>query len=329
MTFVSSRDDLRGDSVETPNAGAPSAGAPSSAESPPKTRSRAAVLMKGALEALDAAGGTLQLRELFAAVAVRVELTRFDREVYEKSRRMRWIALIHFFAIHFVKAAFLRRHRGRWELTEEGRAVLHLPAEEILARATAGYEAWKAAQPIIVADAIGDAVSVGAAGVAPPPLVLETAEGDARSGIERFVRAMSPYEFQDLIAALLRAMGYTIAFVSGQGTDGGTDILAYPDPMGAKTPHIRVQVKHRQEKATREEVAALRGIIRHGREIGLFVSSGGFTSEAVREARHGAVHIELMDWEAVLDKWLSHYEDMREGARRLLRLRPVYFLASE
>ena len=76
-------------------------------------------------------------------------------------------------------------------------------------------------------------------------------------------------------------------------------------------------------------MAALRGIIRQGREIGLFVSSGGFTSDAVREARHGAVHIELMDWDAFLDKWLAHYEDMPEKDRRRLRLRPVYFLSSE
>ena len=160
-------------------------------------------------------------------------------------------------------------------------------------------------------------------------LLLRSAEGDARAEIEGFLSAMSPYDFQDLVATLLRAMGFTIAFVSGRGTDGGTDILAYPDPLGVQTPHVRVQVKHRTDKVGREEVAALRGIICQGREVGLFVSSGGFTSDAVREARNGAVHIGLMDWEGVLGKWLTHYAGMQEEDRRLLKLRPVYFLASE
>jgi restriction system protein len=87
----------------------------------------------------------------------------------------------------------------------------------------------------------------------------------------------------------------------------------YPDAIGAKTPHIRVQVKHRpSSKATREEVAALRGIIRQDREIGLFVSSFGFTSGAVQEARNGSTHIELMDLDRFLDHWMAHYERMTE-----------------
>lgn len=161
-------------------------------------------------------------------------------------------------------------------------------------------------------------------------LVLETAEGDARTEIEDFVKAMDPYDFQDLIAALLRGMGYTIPFIAPPGKDGGTDILAYADPIGAKTPHVRVQVKHRlTDKARREEIAALRGVIRQDREIGLFVSTAGFTADAQREARHGAVHIELMDLERVLDQWITHYDRMNEEDKSLLRLRPIYFLAPE
>lgn len=125
-------------------------------------------------------------------------------------------------------------------------------------------------------------------------------------------------------------MSYTTPFVAPTGPDGGTDILAYPDPIGAKTPHIRVQVKHRQsQKATREKIAALRGIIRGDREIGLFVSSGGFTSEATREARSGGVHIELMDLAKFLKQWLTFYERVPEEDKSLLRLRRVYFLSPE
>jgi hypothetical protein len=93
---------------------------------------------------------------------------------------------------------------------------------------------------------------------------------------------------------------------------------------------IRIQVKHRpSQKATRDEIAALRGIIAQNREMGLLVSSSGFATDAIREARHGTGHIELIDLERFLDQWMAHYERMTEEDKAKLRLRRVYFLAPE
>lgn len=232
-----------------------------------------------------------------------------------------------------MKAGYLRKQDGLWHLTPEGETARQLPAKEMLDQASKAYRKWKASEgnkPLkgafenVVApiDDIPEVVEAS--------FVFEQAEGDARSEIEQHVKALGPYDFQNLVAALLRAMSYTTPFVAPTGPDGGTDILAYPDPLGAQTPHIRVQVKHRQsQKATREEIAALRGIIRGDREIGLFVSSGGFTSEAMREARNGGVHIELMDLDMFLKQWLTFYERLPEEDKALLRLRRVYFLSPE
>ena len=91
-----------------------------------------------------------------------------------------------------------------------------------------------------------------------------------------------------------------------------------------------MQVKHRKDqKATREEVAALRGIIRQDREVGLFVSSAGFTHEAEREARQGGGHMELIDLDRFLELWTAHYETLSEDDKGLLRLRKVYFLSTD
>ena len=91
---------------------------------------------------------------------------------------------------------------------------------------------------------------------------------------------------------------------------------------------MRVQVRHRRsQKATSEEIAALRGIIRQDREIGLFVASGGFTPQAMAEARNGTVHIQLMDLDSFLENWMAYYDKLAEEDRALLRLRPVFFLA--
>ena len=297
------------------------------------SRDRAGVFLKAAFDALKEAGGSLPLRTVKAEVAKRVALTPHDREVYAKTGYVRWESVLHFYSIDCVKAGYLRKQDGLWHLTPEGEAANQLPARQMLDHAQRAYRKWKAndgAKPLN-----GNTENVSASideipEVVEASFVFEQAEGDARNEIEHHVKTLGPYDFQKLVAALLRAMNYTTPFVAPTGPDGGTDILAYPDPLGAKTPHIRVQVKHRQsQKATREEIAALRGIIRGDREIGLFVSSGGFTSEATREARTGNVHIELMDLDKFLKQWLTFYDRVPEEDKALLRLRRVYFLSPD
>lgn len=298
------------------------------------SKDRAAVFIKAAFEALKEAGGSMPLRDVKAAVAKRVTLTPHDLSIYEKTGYVRWESVLHFYSIDCVKAGFLRKSAGLWHLTPEGEQVMTLPGPEIMERAVRAYRQWKAAQGEAAAPAATPPPAETAAEALTPEtarsFVLERAEGEARAEIENRVRQLGPYEFQELVAALLRGMGYATPFVAPMGPDGGTDVLAYPDPLGAKTPHIRVQVKHRNaQKASRDEIAALRGIIRPDREIGLFVSSAGFTSEATREARQGSVHIELMDLNGLLEQWIAVYDRMSEEDKGFLRLRRVYFLAPE
>jgi restriction system protein len=87
-----------------------------------------------------------------------------------------------------------------------------------------------------------------------------------------------------------------------------------------------VQVKHRADPAQREDIAALRGVLKSEREVGLFVSTGGFTREARREARDGAAHIRLIDLDDFLALWVRHHDALPAAAREGLRLAPVYFL---
>ena len=294
----------------------------------PASKARAGFLLKAAFEALDEAGGSLPLREVQKEVEKRVTLDIDDWHVYEKSGYTRWKSVMHFYSIDCVKAGFLRKSGGRWHLTPEGRAVMKLSAQEIVDQATKAYKEWKAQRVAAEAEAAPEAESES---VTPDrALVLETAESQARQEIDNYFAGLGPYEVQDIVAALLFAMGYSIPFVAQPGPDGGTDVLAYPDPLGAKTPHIRVQVKHRKEnKATREARAAQRVIIRPDREIGLFFSTAGFTKDAIREANNGAVHIQLLDLDGFLDLWIEHYNKMDEEERSLMRLRPVFFLAPD
>jgi restriction system protein len=157
---------------------------------------------------------------------------------------------------------------------------------------------------------------------------LKVLRAQARAAIEEHLRALGPYEMQELAAALLEAMGWLIAEIAPPGPDGGTDILARRDPLGADTPHLRVQVKHWTGPAGRDEIANLRGILAPGREIGLFVSTGGFTREARREARQAGPPITLMDLDGFLPLWVRYERQLAVDARARLRLAPVWLLES-
>lgn len=300
----------------------------------PTSKDRAAVYIKVAMAAIDEAGGSLPARAVRKAIAAQVDMTGHDLARSEKTGYIRWESVLSHYSRYCVEAGFIRKSGGYrwWHLTPEGRDAMTLPAPDLLDKAMRLHRDRKAARPDDTAADGGETPAAAdddaAAETMEPASVLETALSESRAKIEAFVAALGPYEFQDLVAALLRGMGYATPVIAPPGPDGGTDIVAYPDPLGAKTPHVRVQVKHRATgKATREEVAALRGIIRQDREIGLFVSSGGFTSKALQEARHGAVHIETMDLDGFLESWMTYYDRLSEEDRGLLRLRPVYFLA--
>ncbi|MBI4329790.1 MAG: restriction endonuclease [Chloroflexi bacterium] len=133
---------------------------------------------------------------------------------------------------------------------------------------------------------------------------------------------IGPYEFQQLVAGLLRAMGFRTR-VSAPGADGGVDIRAFPDALGFQSPRIRVQVKHRKGSAGAPEVQQLAGATKGENYNGLFVSTGDFTNQAKTEAdRH--THITLMDRDEFVRLLLEHYEKLEPEYQALIPLRKVY-----
>ena len=133
---------------------------------------------------------------------------------------------------------------------------------------------------------------------------------------------------QDLVAALLRGMGYHTPFIAPKGKDGGIDIEAYSDPLGTVAPRIIVQVKQQPDtKVSVQKLRELAGLLRREGDIGLFLSTGGFTNDAVSEAKSSSRHIEIMDMKRFIELWKAHYSEMSEEDKSLLPLREIMFLA--
>jgi restriction system protein len=132
-------------------------------------------------------------------------------------------------------------------------------------------------------------------------------------------------EMQELVAGLLRAMGYKTR-ISPSGSDRGKDIVASPDGLGFEDPRIVVEVKHRSATMGSQDIRSFLGG-RHENDKGLYVSTGGFSKEARYEAERGRIPVTLMDLDDLVKSLLEHYERMDVEMQRLVPLRKVYWPA--
>lgn len=132
-------------------------------------------------------------------------------------------------------------------------------------------------------------------------------------------------EMQELVAGLLRAMGYKTR-ISPSGSDRGKDIVASPDGLGFEDPRIVVEVKHRTSSMGSQEIRSFVGG-RHENDKGLYVSTGGFTKEARYEAERARIPVTLMDLDDLVKALLEQYEKMDIDMQRLIPLRKVYWPA--
>lgn len=277
---------------------------------------------------LKEAGGEMRGKDVVDKIRETVEFDEYESHRYEKTGYIRWESILHFYTIDCMKAGFLRKHKGTWILTDEGEKAIKLGAENLLQTATKLYREWDGKRKQeTVEDDIEDFSEESSNQV--QKSIINQYEDEAYNGIRNFIISKNPYEFQDLVAELLRAMGYHISNVAQRGPDGGIDIIAYTDPLGTRQPRIIVQVKHRpNDNVSSDEVQKLAGTLKRNSDVGIFVTSGSFSKPAIKEARESREHIELIDFERLTSLWQEYYSKMNDEQKNLLPLHPIYFLGS-
>lgn len=283
----------------------------------------AAKVMYAALKILAEKGGEAPGREVVAEVEKRVPLDDWAKEVYEKSGYIRWQSILHFFSIDCIKAGFLVKKKGMWYLTPEGDKALKLGDVGLLKAAQVAYRKWK--QENRTADLAEEEEPTDSQ--QSQEATIHEMEQLAVEGLRKQINQKNAYEFQDLVAALLRGMGYYTPFVAPHGKDGGVDVIAYRDPLGTSSPRIKVQVKHREGTAKVAEIRQLMGLLQKDGDVGIFVSSGGFAPDAKTTARTSHVHVELIDLDRFIQLWEEFYPKLSDEDKNLLSLVPIYFYA--
>ena len=140
------------------------------------------------------------------------------------------------------------------------------------------------------------------------------------------VLSLSPDEMEELVAALLRAMGYKTK-VMPKGPDRGVDVLASPDGLGLEVPRIKAEVKHRpSSQMGSQEIRSFLGGLREG-DRALYVSTGGFTKDAKYEADRSNIPLTLLNLDDLASLIVGHYESFDLEGKVLIPLVRIYWPA--
>ena len=109
--------------------------------------------------------------------------------------------------------------------------------------------------------------------------------------------------FERLIQRLLRESGFVQVEVTGRTGDGGIDGKGIARINGLLSFHVVFQCKRYKGSVSSGEIREFRGAMVGRTDKGLFVTTGTFTREAVKEAsRDGTPPIDLVDGDQLASK---------------------------
>ena len=114
---------------------------------------------------------------------------------------------------------------------------------------------------------------------------------------------ITPAAFERLAQRLLRESGFFQVEVTGKAGDGGIDGKGIVRVSGLLSFHVIFQCKRYKGSITPSQIRDFRGAMQGRADKGLFITTGTFTREAIKEAtRDGAPPIDLIDGELLCDK---------------------------
>lgn len=279
--------------------------------------------MYAAMKLLRDNDGSMPFSELRTKIAETVEFTEWEASApSEKTSKPRWEINMMFYVIDYNEAGFIRKDAGTWYLTAEGEKALALSPVQVFEAARTAHRINEGKSGIL------EEMDSDIEEIEEPTknIVIEDAEAMAMDGIRKYIRQMNPYPFQELVAALLRGMGFYTPFIADKGKDGGIDVVAYENAAGTGNRLI-VQIKHMPTSSLDVTIIRnLAALLKKESDTGWVVTSGRFTSEARRFARECKFNVRLIDGEELVRLWIALYDRLNASDRQRLPLRTIFFL---
>ena len=115
--------------------------------------------------------------------------------------------------------------------------------------------------------------------------------------------SIEPSAFERLVQRILRENGFTQVEITGRTGDGGIDGRGIARIHGFLSFHVMFQCNRYQGSVSASQIRDFRGAMQGRADKGLFITTGVFTRDAMKEAiRDGAPPIDLIDGEQLAEK---------------------------
>lgn len=253
-------------------------------------------LMNPLFNALIALGGSGSIDEIYEKV---IEMEKISEEITsllhnpEKSNQTELGYRLAWARTYLKKYGFLENSsRGVWTLTQSAKEQKIINAQEVV-------KAVRDMDKPAISKAIKSEAEIELQPIDTPEEILEWKE-------ELYLlltKSISPDAFERLTQRLLRESGFVQVEVTGKTGDGGIDGKGIARINGLMSFHVIFQCKKYQGSVSAGEIRDFRGAMVGRADKGLFITTGTFTSAAIKEAtRDGAPPIDLIDGEHLAEK---------------------------
>jgi len=253
-------------------------------------------LMNPLLEALHELGGSGSIEEIAQKVA---ELSDLPEDLLniphnpEKSSQTEIEYRLAWARTYLKKYGLLdNSDRGIWLIVPDKRDVKSIDPQEVVKKVRAEHKKQK--QAIEKEKAPEDDTDIE---------IPEETESWRSILHHALIHDLSPDAFERLSKRILRESGFIQVEVTGRSGDGGIDGKGIMRLSGLLSFHVIFQCKKYQGSVTASDIRDFRGAMIGRADKGLFITTGTFTRDAIREAtRDGAPPIDLIDGDQLADK---------------------------
>lgn len=208
------------------------------------------------------------------------------------------------------------RRKVKWATSRILRSELSVPFQHSLQSQRTIYSLEKHAAEFFE--------KIGRTDLAPLALAVGGSDSDPyATAIDRLLQLHSD-EFEELVGALLEAMGFEKVRVTGKSGDGGVDVIGILHASTLADIRLFVQVKRYQRgrRVNKAEVERLRAGIPFGGK-GAFVTTSDFARGAIEAANETDFpEIGLTNGDQLIDLLLDHWSKIPEDFQEQIGLRP-------
>ena len=276
------------------------------------TLQRVGELLRGVFEILWNKPEGLSAKEVLRQIPETINLTEHELSLSPSTNAPRYERIVRLATIPLARAGWLvKNDKGRWSITEDARQASKrfTNVQDFYKEVLRLYDERRQIVPESV-------------------ITLELAQEMAWDQVRKYLQQMKHPELQTLLADLLRAMGYYIAWSApSEKQRGFVDMVVQLDPLGLKNKRVFVQIKHKGQAVTAEGLRSFSSIL-GADEFGIVFSTSGFTAEATQELDAGPTKkINTLDLPGFFDLWRKYYTELNQEARALLPLRAIHFLS--